>query len=64
MSIRELVNRLVWTAISAAGGVIIAAPVLGLDAAQAAGTAALIGAVNVLTLEARRQLAKYDDGAR
>lgn len=55
MTTRDLLNRLFWTAVSAAGGVIVAAPALGLDVAQAAGTAALIAVVNLLTLEARRR---------
>ncbi|MBM3661000.1 MAG: hypothetical protein FJW95_16065 [Actinobacteria bacterium] len=55
MTNRDLLNRLFWTAVSAAGGVIVAAPTLGLDAAQAAGTAALVAVVNLLTLEARRR---------
>lgn len=61
MGARELLNRLFWTAVSAAGGVLIAAPALGLDALQAAGTAALIAVVNLLTLEARRRTGQTPD---
>lgn len=55
MTITELLSRLAWTAIAAAGGVIVAAPTLDLSVLQAAGTAALVAAVNLVTLEARRR---------
>lgn len=58
MSITELLSRLAWTAVAAAGGVIVAAPTLDLSVLQAAGTAGLVAAVNLLTLEARRRSAR------
>lgn len=58
MTIRELLSRLAWTVVAAAGGVIVAAPAVNLDVLQAAATTALIAAVNLATLEARRRLSK------
>lgn len=49
-------NRLKWTAIQAAGGALLAAPVFGIEAAKAAGYAALTAVVAAITLIARREL--------
>jgi hypothetical protein len=60
MSWKEFAERLFWTCVAAAGGVLLAAASLGLDTLQAAGTAALMAGVNMVTLEARRRSAQNE----
>lgn len=61
MNLRDTAERLVWTVIAAAGGGLIAGPVLGVTTWQAAGTAALTAAVNFVTIAARKRLTVLPD---
>lgn len=61
MNIRDTAERLVWTVIAAAGGGLIAGPILGVTTWQAAGTAALTAGVNFVTILARKRLAVLPD---
>lgn len=57
LSIRDSIERLVWTVVAAGGGSLIAGPLLGVSAWQAAGVAALSAGVNFVTILARSRLA-------
>ena len=53
-------ERIVWTAVQGAITAVIGAGVLGLDALQAAGVAAVISALGALSSLVRRRLAAID----
>lgn len=57
LSIRDALERLLWTVVAAGGGSLIAGPLLGVSAWQAAGVAALSAGVNFVTILARSRLA-------
>lgn len=60
-TVRNIIERLFWTATSAALAALLAAPVLGVDAAQAAGMAALVATINGVSLVARWRLSVLPD---
>lgn len=55
--IRDTLERLFWTVVAAGGGSLIAGPLLGVSAWQAAGVAGLSAGVNFVTILARQRLA-------
>lgn len=61
MNIPQTLERLVWTAVAAAGGGLLGGPLLGVAVWQAAGIAALAAVVNFVTLVARERLSILPD---
>ena len=61
MNVPQTLERLVWTAVAAAGGGLIGGPLLGVEVWQAAGVAALASVVNYVTLVARKRLSILPD---
>jgi hypothetical protein len=61
VNVAQTLERLVWTAVAAAGAGLIGVPLLGLDVWQAAGLSALAAVVNYVTLVARSRLAVLPD---
>jgi hypothetical protein len=61
VNVAQTLERLVWTAVAAAGAWLIGVPLLGLDVWQAAGLSALAAVVNYVTLVARSRLAVLPD---
>lgn len=59
--IRDTLERLVWTVVAAAGGGLLAGPLLSVSVWQAAGVAGLSAGVNFLTIVARKRLAVLPD---
>lgn len=57
----DLVERVVWTTIAAGLGALVAAPLISIDALEAAIVAALGGAVNAVLVIARWRLAVLPD---
>lgn len=61
MKPQQVIERIFWTAVSAGGGALLAGPILGVSAWQAAGVAALSAAVNGVTIYARHRLSVLPD---
>lgn len=61
MNIKDTIERLFWTVVAAGGGSLIAGPLLGVSAWQAAGVAGLSAAVNFVTILARKRLSVLPD---
>lgn len=59
--VRDLVERVVWTTIAAGLGALVAAPLISIDAIEAAIVAALGGAVNAVLVIARWRLSVLPD---
>lgn len=60
-TVRNIAERLLWTVVSAALAAVLAAPVVGVDAVQAAGMAALVALINGVLLVARWRLSVLPD---
>lgn len=61
MRAAQVAERIVWTGVSAGGGALLAGPILGVSAWQAAGVAALSAVVNGVTIFARYRLSVLPD---
>jgi hypothetical protein len=61
MNVKDTLERLWWTVVSAAGGGLLAGPLLSLSVWQAAGVAGLAAAVNFITIVARKRLSVLPD---
>ena len=58
MNVKEVATRLFWTVVAAAGGALVAAQVMDIEAIKLAGMVGLTAAVNFVTLLARSQIEK------
>lgn len=56
MNTNDIALRLFWTVVAAAGGALVAAKTLDVEAVKAAGFVGLTAAINFITLLARAQL--------
>ena len=54
--VRDLLERMLWTAVSAAGGALVGAAIFDFNAWEAAVTAAFTSVINLLTIIARWRL--------
>jgi hypothetical protein len=57
MSIKDTLERLVWTVVAAAGAGLLAGPLISVSIWQGAAFAALTAAINFVTIVARARLA-------
>ncbi|HMO51237.1 MAG TPA: hypothetical protein PKA21_08935 [Kiritimatiellia bacterium] len=56
MNTKDIALRLFWTVVAAAGGALVAAQTLDVEALKAAGFVGLTAAINFITLLARAHL--------
>jgi hypothetical protein len=61
INFRDLIERIIWTAVQSAGGTLVAASTIdGIEAWHAAAVSAIAAAITVLTTFARRRLGKLE----
>lgn len=61
MSLRDTLERLVWTVVAASGGALLAGPIVGVSAWQGAALVGLTAAINFVTIVGRARLAVLPD---
>lgn len=61
MTAPQVLERIVWTFIAAAGAGLLGGPLLGVSTWQAAGVAGLAAVINFVTLYARQRLSVLPD---